>query len=193
MSLTTTKERLKTSKSPLITKVYIAFPYEGVIKQLLERVKRGGEYEIAYELAKLFAERVWNKSGVFIPSPDLIIPVPGDPKRTNRRGFNVPDILGKAVFNSVRIDHPDVVFFRSLVRKKYHTPQQSSLQKSDRSDYIKDSFVASKNTEIHPAHIETIWLIDDVVSTQSTVIEVSKVLKERFTVARIYVIALSSN
>lgn len=185
-------EFLKKPNSLLIELVYVSLKYKGFVSDLLDRIKLGGEYAIADEIADIFADRVWGDSSFFIPTPDIVVPVPADPKRYIQRGFHLSSILAKAVTKRITKDLHSVEYVELLYKKKTTKPQ-SSLKKIDRLNNNKDKFFVDQNVLITCGKIEYIWLIDDIVATQSTICECAKKLKTIFPKSKIYAVVLSGN
>lgn len=187
------KERFKQPRSQYISKVYVAFPYTGQIEDLLERIKLSLEFDIAYELAYIFAHRVWDRGEYFIPTPDLIIPVPSDPDRTLSRGFNTAHILAQKLHSLIVQDNQDTIYSKNLLKKTRSTKQQSGMTRNERLNNIKGVFSINSKRAVNPSTIEIIWLVDDVVTTQATISECAKVLHRQFPHSSIYSINLSGN
>lgn len=179
-----------------IEMVYVCTPYDGAISELLNRVKRGGEFDILNDLGDIFSYRVWENSTVFMPTPDYIIPVPPDQKRKKRRGFHAASILAHMLYTRIKQDDENVKY-SPLLEKKFHTRTQSSLSKEDRLKNNKQVF--GYNTQLYnqtittPDSVEYIWLVDDIVATQATISECAKILKNLFPRARVYAVVFSGN
>ena len=102
------------------------------------------------------------------PTVELVMPVPLTVKRQLRRGFNQSALVAGTV--SQKLDLALVTDV--LLRKRQNT--QVGLTARQRQYNIKDAFVV-----IDPAAVKnkTILLIDDVVTTGSTLDECGRVLK----------------
>ncbi len=99
--------------------------------------------------------------------PDCIIPVPLHASRIRQRGFNQSNELAKIMSRQLRIPLDTVSVKR--VRK---TTTQTGLKAEQRRKNIKGAFVIQK-----PLAAEHILLVDDVVTTGSTVNELALILK----------------
>lgn len=127
-----------------------AFKYEGVTgldERLAERLKR------AYEGTD------W--------SLDLIIPVPLAKKRLDERGYNQSALLGACMGDLCAIPCRS-----DFMRRIRETDQQARLSGEQRMANVRDAFVASDAVKGL-----AILLIDDVVTTGSTLNECARVLK----------------
>lgn len=92
--------------------------------------------------------------------------VPTERSRRRKRGYNQAELLAKSL--SARIDLPYV----TLLEKVKKTVNQAKLYRSARMENLKDSFVAVGKPPDH------IILIDDVMTTGSTLNECAKTLKK---------------
>jgi len=118
-----------------------------------------------------------------LSKPDLILPVPLHKKRLRTRGFNQATILAKACFPEMksRIN-------TSLLMRNRPTPPQTNLSGRERRKNLSGVFTVNQPEAVKDQHI---LLVDDVLTTGSTVDECAKVLRkagakriEVFTLAR---------
>ncbi len=100
--------------------------------------------------------------------PELIIPVPLHNERLRQRGFNQALELARVL--SRQLDIP--IDQKSCIRCR-PTDTQSRLEKSERSKNMRGAFTI--RGAIKSNHIA---LVDDVVTTGSTVSEITKLLKQ---------------
>jgi ComF family protein len=94
--------------------------------------------------------------------PDLIVPVPLHPRRLRARGFNPAALLARALARELRITC-DVV----ALRRTRDTPSQTGLDRQQRQRNVREAFCARRKADLP----KRIWLIDDVVTTTSTLPE----------------------
>lgn len=94
----------------------------------------------------------------------LLIPIPLSPKRYRERGYNqVVEIIKAAQTYNRAITYND-----KLLRRTRHTAPQTTLHKKDRQTNIRSAFGINQNAvpkNIHELHL---ILLDDVVTTGST-------------------------
>ena len=102
-------------------------------------------------------------------SKNLIMPVPLHSKRRRWRGFNQAEIIAKEVADHFKLD------FNSdkLVRTKHKKPQ-AKLGERDRKSNIIDCFYWNGSELAN----RNVILIDDVVTTGSTLNECARILKD---------------
>jgi ComF family protein len=101
------------------------------------------------------------------PPPDLIVPVPLHRLRLRQRGFNPAGVLATALGRDLELP----VDPAALTRIR-NTPSQTRLARSQRARNLSGAFRAPKQ-----ALPRRIWLLDDVVTTGSTLCEAARTLR----------------
>ncbi|MCH7867141.1 MAG: ComF family protein [Myxococcales bacterium] len=99
-------------------------------------------------------------------SPDLVVPVPLHPSRLRARGFNPATTLARAIAKQVggRLTTDLLIRLRD-------TPSQTHLGRRQRRSNIRDAFACTA------VSAPDIWLVDDVVTTRSTLEEAARCLR----------------
>lgn len=103
----------------------------------------------------------------------LLIPIPIHFLRKWKRWYNQSELLCKEISNRTGLEYiPDLLLKNSFSR------QQSKAWKKDRQKNIKNTFIFNKKhlDNLDNLKNKKIVLVDDVISTGSTLNEVSKVL-----------------
>src|SRR3989338_3544117 len=140
-----------------------------LLKNLIHAFKFNYLEELSNPLAFILF-RFWLRNGLSHKFSDfIIIPVPLAKKRQLERVFNQADLIAKKL--SAYLDLP---YSQCLIRFK-NTPHQVGLNKSQRQNNIKNCFRIIKPETIRG---QKIILIDDVVTTGSTLDEAAKTLKQ---------------
>jgi ComF family protein len=111
-------------------------------------------------LGKLLVQHQWK--------PDLIVPVPLHPKKQRQRGYNQLTKFGKAIAKELQIPFNEDV----LIRTKYQI-SQTKLNKMEREAIRENTFVLNPKYQLHN---QTILLIDDIITTGSTLKQCGKAL-----------------
>ena len=99
--------------------------------------------------------------------PEAVLPVPLHFSRLWRRGFNQAAILGKVLAKKHQLD-----FYDNVLIKTKKTQAQVGLHFSERASNLRAAFEI-KRTLPH----QHVVLVDDVMTTGSTVHEIAKTLK----------------
>jgi len=111
-----------------------------------------------------------NLPNIFINFNDsLIIPVSLHAKRERWRGFNQSELLAQNV-----ADYLNLEISSKLIRVKYKKAQAKIKAKKERAQNIKDCFKWTGND----LGGRNIIIIDDIVTTGSTLNEITRVLKQ---------------
>lgn len=101
---------------------------------------------------------------------ELILSVPLHKSRLRQREFNQAHLLAKHFANEIHLPLRD-----DLAIRNRSTQPQSQLKPDERMKNVKDAFSILNPDEVSG---KTILIIDDIVTTGSTVNEMSKVLRE---------------
>lgn len=135
--------------------------YRGALRDLVLRFKFGGELA----LGRLLAGWLEN-AAMCLPAPDALVGMPQHPAHLRRRGFNQAHELARALHAATRIP------LRSdlLVRRRDSLPQ-SSLNAQLRAGNVRGVFGIAA-----PVSGMRLWLVDDVMTTGSTLKEAAQTL-----------------
>ena len=143
------------------------FNYEKIIAGLIHNIKYYGKTTSLNTIKWLVDQS--NTLDDFA-NPDYIIPVPLHFDRLQKRGFNQSLLLARIIFP----DEKQKIRYNILIRNK-KTPFQTNLSGKERRKNLKNAFhVDSPEMIIN----KNILLIDDVLTTGTTVDECAKTLKK---------------
>lgn len=140
------------------------YHYQQPISEFITALKFNQQLKYAKIMGNLLADAVLPSTTIL---PELIIPVPLHKKRIKERGFNQAIEISRVIAKRLKIP----LDYKSCIRIK-NTEAQSSLDSKNRHENIKNAF--SLNKKIPAKHIA---LVDDVITTGSTVIELIKSIK----------------
>ena len=140
--------------------------YSGVIKRLILRLKYKNDFSAGDVLAILLAEYIKEN---FEYSKCVLTYIPLSKKSMKNRGFNQCKYICKKVCNILHMECFD------LLEKIKETREQKRLDKFEREENIKNAFKIKKYMDLGRSQI---ILIDDVVTTGSTLKEGYKILKQ---------------
>lgn len=136
------------------------FPTEEIIKSLKYKQK----YIYFELLGKLLLDSIYTGNSQL---PECIIPVPLHPLRLFKRGFNQSGLIA-----SYLADHLHIPCMANCCKRIKNTQQQAGLSLKLRSKNIAGAF--SVPASLNYQHVA---IVDDVVTTGSTVNEMARVLK----------------
>jgi ComF family protein len=142
--------------------------YEQSAREMIHQFKYSYKTHLRRPLALLALEGLTDV--ITAQKPEIIIPVPLHRSRLRSRGFNQSILLGK-MFSSL-LSLPMLV--DGLIRTRQTEPQ-IDLSAEERRNNVKGAF-AVKRTDRIPG--KRILLLDDVMTTGSTVNECAMVLKK---------------
>ena len=152
------------SRKSAFDETYAPFIHQGAIRHLINALKFEANYKNARLLGMLLAEYLKQTAEL----PDLIIPVPLHKIRYRQRGFNQAIEIGRTVAKELQIP----LDLNSCIRH-HDTPHQSQLPAKKRVQNLKNCF-----SIIKPIQVQHIAILDDVMTTGSTVHELARVLKK---------------
>ncbi len=101
---------------------------------------------------------------------DLISPVPLHALRFRERGYNQAGLMAQEIgkLGAIPVDP-------TLLKRIRYTNQQAKFNKEERADNVRDAFALRKNVSVDD---KSIALVDDVLTTGSTMNECAKILKK---------------
>lgn len=139
--------------------------YEGGVRQLIQKIKYKGAFDILSEVLPTFLQRVFLE---FEPGLTLI-PVPLHSDRLQYRGFNQATLLTQKLANY--FNEP---YFLNYLSRKRNTVSQTHLSRQERLLNLKDAFLASNEVRG-----KSFLLVDDVWTTGATLNEAARELKKK--------------
>lgn len=160
--------------------VVCAYSFNLPIQRLIHHFKYNEFRRIGAYLGSKLAELISTYS--FISDTDYIIAVPLHKTKKRFRGFNQAEIIAEAL--SVKLNIP---ILKNVLKRKKYTQTQTQLKKHEREKNVANAFHL-KN--IGTIRNKSVLLVDDVLTTGSTMKSIALLLKENF-VKHIYVCTLA--
>jgi ComF family protein len=151
-------------KPPLFDRSLSLFSYQDDATRLIHQLKFEDKLANARLLGRMLAAAVIADAEAL---PDCIVPVPLHRKRMRQRGYNQSLELARVVGRVCGIP----VSRQSVVRVR-NTQSQTGLNKTQRRQNIRGAFELRETFDA-----ERIAILDDVVTTTSTVNELARLLK----------------
>lgn len=151
------------SRPPFFSKARSLVKYSEDVGVLIHNFKFRGDLSCLATFGR------WAENSVFssLSTPDYIIPVPLHAKRIQERGFNQAALLAQVFFpgQKKKIKH--------ILYRKKNTTSQTQLDGEHRRQNLKNCFALDPDVEVKN---KTIYIVDDVYTTGTTVNECAKVL-----------------
>jgi ComF family protein len=173
--------------------IFILTEYnDSKVSNLIERMKYKGEYSISNDISQAIIYHIFKDGSLFIPNPDIIIPIPGDKKRSIQRGYNIPSLIAKDLSEYTIKEFHSGSYHEQLLKTK-NTVEQNKLNRIERVKNIKKSYAINTKNPISFSNVEHVWIIDDVITTGSTMFECGKLLKKQYPFIKLWGIVIASN
>lgn len=112
-----------------------------------------------------------------IPLPEYILPVPLHPWRLRYRGFNQSELLGRSLATKLLPGTAIRFDTTSLIRTRFTLPQQKMPNAQARRENIQHAFLVPRSAR-HILKGKSVWIVDDVSTTTSTLDACAKALKQ---------------
>ena len=144
-----------------------AYRGRGIVREVIHEFKYRGQIHLRYLVARwlraaLDDERLRDQQF------DIIVPVPLHPARQRERGFNQAGLLADLLSAQSSIS------CSRLLKRVRYTTTQTALDRSERMENLHNAFRLRKNADVRGLRV---LLIDDVLTTGSTLSECARVLK----------------
>lgn len=158
--------------------------YSPILKKIIKNIKYRLAVQVWQEFYRIIKPEVIEKLGLYkkLSSDFIIQPIPLTTNKYNERGFNQAKII--SMFFQKFINYPIV----DLLARKKETPPQAQLESlKKRYQNVRGVFQVIDKKYLNNKRV---ILVDDVVTTGSTVKEAARVLKEAGA-KKVYVLALA--
>lgn len=152
-------------RPPLFARSEVPFRYQFPMDRLIQGLKYQRQLAMGRMLGCLLARQLL---ALDLERPQLILPVPLGAARYRQRGFNQARELalpvGAALGVPVRSD---------LLMRQRETAEQAGLDRQERQRNVCDAFAL-----LAPLCVQHVALLDDVVTTTSTVTALTRLLRD---------------
>ena len=145
-----------------------AYRSRGIARHVILNFKYGKQIHLRHLVGQ------WLKAALDDPRLgerkfDAIVPVPLHPARQRERGFNQAALLAERVGPYLR------VAVRPVLQRVRFTTTQTAFDRAERIQNLRHAFRLRQNADVRELGV---LLIDDVLTTGSTLSECARVLKE---------------
>ena len=144
-----------------------AYRGRGIVREVIHEFKYGRQMHLRHLIAG-WLHAALDDERLRDVSIHLIVPVPLHPARQRERGFNQASLLAESL--SVETSIP----CRPLLERIRYTTAQTALDRSERMENLHNAFRLRKNANVRGLRV---LLLDDVLTTGSTLSECARVLK----------------
>jgi ComF family protein len=155
-------------------------PYDGLLREMILRLKNLAGEGLAEALGDLWAEH--SEARLRNVAADVIIPVPLHWFRRWARGYNQSEALARALAARLRLPCRT-----ACLRRRRATPKQTEQTPAQRKLNVRGAFQTPSRAALHG---QTVLLVDDVLTTGSTASEAARALR-RAGAARVVVAVLA--
>src|SRR3977135_3193254 len=145
-----------------------AYRSRGLVRKLVHDFKYGHQRHLRHPLAGWLHEAMHDPR-LHGRRFDLIVPVPLHPTRERERGFNQATLLAELLARQ------GAAPLRAALERIPYTTTQTAYDRTERMENLHDAFRLRKNMNVRQLRV---LLIDDVLTTGSTLSECARILKE---------------
>ena len=148
---------------PAFGQLVAVYQYGGPAADAVMRLKYGKRTHLAKPLGEMI-----HSVTMAISKVDLVVPVPLHPKRLRKRGFNQSVLLAIPIASALKAR-----LETKSIKRIRDTDPQAGQSRDDRRENIKGAFSVTCKRRFNDKQV---LLVDDVVTTGTTVREVAKVI-----------------
>ena len=158
--------------------------YHSPIGHIVAALKYQRQFSSLAILVDALIQRIENlRLEVNLPKPQIIMPVPMHSIRLKQKGFNQAYLIADEIANKLNLP----IDSESLIRVQ-HTPAQAGLDGLERRKNLRNAFDLSNDFSW-----QRVALIDDVVTTGSTINEIYRLFKKRHIHLQVWCLARAEN
>jgi ComF family protein len=145
-----------------------AYRSRGIVRRVILDFKYGRQIHLRHPVARWLVAAL-DDDRLRGRHFNIIIPVPLHPARERQRGFNQAGLLAELLSAHMSIQA------RPALKRIRYTTTQTAFDRAERMENLHGAFRLRKNADVRDLHV---LLIDDVLTTGSTLSECARVLKE---------------
>lgn len=163
------------------TYAHFYFKKKNPVQRILFQLKYKNGFKLGVYYGKLIGTCL--KQNKHFGDADLLIPIPLHYKRQFKRGYNQSEQLAKGIartYSGLRVD-------TSLITRSANTATQTKKNRFQRWDNVQGIFVISDEL----ANFRHIVLVDDVITTGSTIETLAQAIRQKHPQVAISVVTLA--
>ncbi|NLX64561.1 MAG: ComF family protein [Clostridiaceae bacterium] len=161
---------VRSMQMPYLDGIFAAFYYRDGIKNAIQCMKFKSHPRLAQTMGSLVCEELFKYQPV--PEFELIVPVPMHPKKKRQRGYNQAELVANEVARKLNKD-----LRNDILIKVQNTTAQIRLKREERLMNLENAFMIN-NSIMKNNRNGRVLLVDDVLTTGTTVSTCAKILKE---------------
>lgn len=160
----------KFAQSRIISGFQSAFVFEKEkeLQTILHALKYNGKFILGKFLGELAAKQVYNSINAW--HADMIMPVPLHSLKKAERGYNQAEFICKGISKVLKIPNRT-----DILKRTRFTLSQTTMTFEERKENVHKAFGLKKKKHIPGKRI---ILVDDVITTGSTITECARELKD---------------
>ncbi|MEY2541866.1 MAG: hypothetical protein QOI22_1468 [Verrucomicrobiota bacterium] len=145
-----------------------AYRSRGIVRRVVLDFKYGKQTHLRHLLGQWLGTAL-NDTRLRGRHFDVIVPVPLHPARERERGFNQAALLANSLSTKMSI------LTKPALERTRYTTTQTAFDRTERMENLRNAFRLRRKMDVRGLRV---LLIDDVLTTGSTVSECARVLKE---------------
>lgn len=143
--------------------------FQPPLSEMIYRFKFQRQFQLDRTLARLLLLAVLQaRRNHSLILPDVLLPVPLHPFRHWQRGYNQSELLTRKLSGWLNVPYDN-----HLLQRTRHTQAQRELNGKQRRENLKNAFALR-----YKPHYRSVAIIDDVITTGTTLHEISKQLQQ---------------
>ena len=154
--------------------------YESGLRELIHLLKYSQVRPAAGVLGRMLAEAIGDLQPCFTGSPVVVVPVPLHVRKLRQRGFNQSELIARS---ALKLLSAGFQLSSHVLERQRETQSQIGLSRHQRRQNMRGAFVVARPDEIAERKV---LLVDDVMTTGTTVSECARVLR-RAGASKVYV------
>lgn len=147
---------------------FLFFIHQSGWRELIHQFKYRGQWKLAFKMGRWYG-RCLRESGLY-DDIDLVVPLPLHPLKRWTRGYNQAEYLAEGIARElgVKVDR------RSVFRQR-NTQSQARKHRQEREKNVENAFRVRHPEKLRGLHL---LLVDDVMTTGSTLVSCGKSILE---------------
>lgn len=140
----------------------------GCLQKIIHELKYKNNAELAVYMGRMYGNDI--KGSNFLKDIDYLIPIPLHPKRQKKRGYNQAEEICKGLSEATGIP-----VCTKAIKRVINNPSQTKHSRTERWTNVAGIFASTNNIDLNN---KKILIVDDVITTGSTIEAIVKSLSE---------------